>query len=372
MSAIGIIFSNIHDHTVPELTRGRTMASIPFGGRYRLIDFILSTMVNAGLETIGVITKTNYQSLMNHIGRGKDWDLDRKTGGLMVLPPFGHVDNNALYTNRLEALKGVLGILRKSSEQYVVMADCDILANFDLAAALRQHAQSGADLTVIYKKAFLENESKRMNKILKMDAAGRVQDIAVYQGAQGEVNLSMDIWIVGREYLLGIVEDAIAHGYSSLTKDVLAPSLDTINIQGFEHTGYYCCIDSMESYMEGNMGLLDRSVRKELFDNEDRPIFTKVKDSSPTKYGSEASVKNSMVADGCVIEGTVENSVLFRGVKIGRNTVVRNSVLMQDAVTGDNVSLNYVVTDKRVVIKDGRTLSGYATHPFFINKDSLI
>ena len=117
MSAIGIIFSNIHDHTVPELTRGRTMASIPFGGRYRLIDFILSTMVNAGLETIGVITKTNYQSLMNHIGRGKDWDLDRKTGGLMVLPPFGHADNNALYTNRLEALKGVLGILRKSSEQ---------------------------------------------------------------------------------------------------------------------------------------------------------------------------------------------------------------------------------------------------------------
>lgn len=353
MSAIGIIFSNIHDHYCPGADAWRTMASIPFGGRYRLIDFVLSTMVNAGLETIGVITKTNYQSLMNHIGRGKDWDLDRKTGGLMVLPPFGHADNNALYTNRLEALKGVLGILRKSSEQYVVMADCDILANFDLAAALRQHAQSGADLTVIYKKAFLENESKRMNKILKMDAAGRVQDIAVYQGAQGEVNLSMDIWIVGREYLLGIVEDAIAHGYSSLTKDVLAPNLDTINIQGFEHTGYYCCIDSMESYMEGNMELLDRSVRKELFDNEDRPIFTKVKDSSPTKYGSEASVKNSMVADGCVIEGTVENSVLFRGVKIGRNTVVRNSVLMQDAVTGDNVSLNYVVTDKRVVTRTG-------------------
>ncbi len=372
MSAIGIIFSNIHDHTVPELTRGRTMASIPFGGRYRLIDFVLSTMVNAGLETIGVITKTNYQSLMNHIGRGKDWDLDRKTGGLMVLPPFGHQDNNRLYTNRLEALKGVLGILRKSNEEYVVMADCDIIANFDLASAIQKHIESNADLTVIYKKATLCGDSKRTNKILRLDDSGRVRDIAMYQGAHGEVNLSMDIWIVGRTYLLGILEDAIAHGYSSLTREVLAPNLDTIYVQGYEHTGYYCCVDSMKAYMEGNLKLLDRMVRRELFDTEDRPIFTKVKDSPPTKYGSEASVKNSMVADGCIVEGTVENSVLFRGVKIGRNTIVRNSVLMQDTITGDNVSLNYIVTDKRVVIKDARVLSGHATHPFFINKDSLI
>ena len=372
MSALGIIFSNIHDQIVPELTRGRTMASIPFGGRYRLIDFVLSPMVGAGMETIGVITKTNYQSLMNHVGRGRDWDLDRKSGGLMVLPPFGHTENNALYNNRLEALKGVLGIMRKSHEKYVVMSDCDIIANFDLAAAMKDHEESGADITMVYKKTILNGESRRMNKIMQLDENNRVIDLAVYQGGQGEVNLGMDVLIIDRTKLISIVEDAIAHGYSSMSREIMAPNLDRMYIRGYEHKGYYCFIDSIESYMQGNLDLLDREVRKELFDCEDRPIFTKVKDSPPTKYGANAEVKNSMIADGCTIEGTVENSILFRGVKVGRGAVVRNSVLMQDVMAGENSELNYVVADKRVVVKDGRKLSGYITHPFFINKDSLI
>lgn len=372
MAAVGIIFSNIREFTVPELTRGRTMASIPFGGRYRLIDFVLSNMVNAGIGTIGVITKRNYQSLMSHVGSGRDWDLDRKSGGLVILPPFGFSDSSSLYKNRLEALKGITNELRHSNAKHVVMSDCDIVANFDIAAALRQHEERNADVTIIYKKTTLTRPTLRMNEILKLDEEGRVRDLAVYQGVQGEVNLSMDILIMDRLRLLSLVEDAVAHGYTSLTKEVLVANLDSMRIEGFEHTGHYCCIDSMEAYLESNLKLLDSDVRREFFNMEERPIFTKVKDSPPTKYGKDAKVHNSMIADGCVIEGTVENSVLFRSVKVGRGAVVRNTILMQDAVVGDNASLDYVVADKRVVISDGRTLCGYATHPFFINKNSHV
>lgn len=371
MTALGIVFSNIHDSNVPELTARRTMASIPFGGRYRLIDFPLSNMINSGITKVGVITKSNYQSLMDHVGSGKDWDLARRNGGLIILPPFG-VGADAggeLYTSRLEALKGVTNFLRRSVEEYVVLTDCDIVCKVDYADVIERHVATGADVTLVYARTRAEKVEDKCS-VFDVAEGGRIHGISMVQPDAGEINRSLNIFVMKRSFLQSVIGEAVAHGYKHFTKDVLAPGAGTMKIYGYEFGGYYAPVSSMLGYYRHNLELLGADVRHELFG--DRNIFTKVRASSPTKYGNGAIVKNSLIADGCVVEGEVENSILFRGVKVGRGTAVKNSILMQDTVTGENVTLNCIITDKNVVIRDRRVLSGCDTHPFYIAKGSMI
>lgn len=369
MSALGIVFSNIHDKNVPELTDKRTMASIPFGGRYRLIDFPLSNMINSGITKVGVITKSNYQSLMDHVGSGKDWDLARRNGGLIILPPFGADPGAELYTSRLEALKGISAFLRRSTEEYVVMTDCDIVCKLDYDAVIERHVATHADVTYVYARANAD-EIEDECSVFEVDGEGRIREITQVQPGGGEVCRSLNVTVIKRSVLLSLLGEAVAHGYRKLTRDILAPRAATMRIYGYAFNGYYAPISSMLGYYRHSLELLDRPVRAELFG--ERNIFTKVRASSPTKYGSGAGVKNSLIADGCVVEGEVENSILFRGVKVGRGTAVKNSILMQDTVTGENVTLNCIITDKNVVIRDRRVLSGCETHPFYIAKGSMI
>ena len=297
MSVLGILFSNIHDQNIPQLTQRRTMASVPFGGRYRLIDFGLSNMVNGGIDTVGIITKTIYQSLMQHVGSGRDWDLSRKKRGLIMLPPFGDTDN-PLYTNRLEALKGIDRFLHRSSADYVVMMDCDMVLNLPLREVVRSHIESEADITGVYRYMPYGGKSRRKNTVFQLDEDGRVFDMAVWQEDIGEKAMFLGVWVTSLAFLQGVVADALARGYTSLSREVLAPHLDIIHVHGYEHKGYFSCIDSMESYLRHNLELLDRKVRDQVFAVNERPIFTKVKDSPPTRYGAEAQVKNSFIADG--------------------------------------------------------------------------
>ena len=377
MTAAGLIFSNIHDESIPELTRLRTMASVPFGGRYRLIDFALSNMVNSGISKIGIITHYNYQSLLDHIGTGKDWDLARRSGGIKILPPFitayDAKGSGSLYTTRLEAMLGVMNFITRSTEDVLVLSDCDTICNIDIHDVLRRHEETGADLTMVTKKIDSFGILSSRHSVVTVDENDRLIDIAGYTpDMTGEVEVCTNIMVINRRYLVGVLMDAAAHGYSSFFKDILSRDIGKANYRVYRFDGFYSIISSLSGYFDCSMKMLDNDVRNALFGVKDRPIYTKVRNSAPTAYRNGSAVKNSIIADGCVIEGEVENCVLFRGVRIGRGSKVTNSILMQDTCVGQNVTLNCVVTDKNAVIRDERMLSGHSSMPFFIGKGLMV
>ncbi len=375
MAVAGLIFSNIHDSAIPELTNVRTMASVPFGCRYRLIDFPLSNMVNSGITKIGIVTHNNYQSLLDHIGTGKDWDLARRSGGIKLLPPFitsfeGGA-GSALYTTRLEALMGVVNFISRCKEEHIVLCDCDGICNIDISKVIDEHIANNADITVVTRKLLTaEPDAKQLTEIVA-DADGRVKDVSAYIEGSG-VEVSTNIIVLNRMFLLGALRDATAHGYRHFFKDIVAKRLTSARIFRSLYEDTYIQISSLESYFANSLKLLEPDVRRGLFGDGKMPIYTKLRNSAPTRYADGARVVNSYVADGCVIEGTVENSIIFRGVKVGRGTVVKNCVLLQDTLTGNNVQLNCVITDKNAVICDGRVLSGHTTMPFFVPKGVMV
>ena len=377
MTAAGLIFSNIHNQSIPELTKQRTMASIPYGCRYRLIDFALSNMVNSNISTVGVITHNNYQSLMDHLGTGKDWDLARRSGGIKLLPPFISAHENRLagklYENRLEATVGAANFIRYCSADYMVLSDCDAILNIDFKAVIEDHIRSGAFLTLVGKRVDVKkNPIACPVDILTVDSTGRLTDFEVAIPQKGKPLINTNIMVIKRTDLLSLIDEAIAKGYKSFHNDVMRHGLRRRLFRVYEFDGWYTQITSLESYFAGSMALLTEEAQNSLFRVEDRLIYTKVRNSPPTKYAASAKVTNSLVADGCSIEGTVENCILFRGVRVGKGAVLKNCILMQDTNVGDRADLNCVITDKNVVIKDERRLSGHETMPFFIGKGQMV
>lgn len=373
MKAVGIVLSNIHDKDIPELTTIRSIGSVPFGGRYRLIDFSLSNMVNAGITKVGIITKSNYQSLMDHVGSGKEWDLVRKNGGLYILPPFSDNQDN-LYETRLQALNGIMNFLERCQEEVVVLSDANMVCNIDLEDVLDKHAEAGADITCVYKEMTLSGDEGHKISKIKTDVNGKVVDISTARPVKNvKVKSVINIWAINRPILISMIKDTLSRTRNAdFDLDMIGKNLDKINIVGYKFEGYFAWITSLTKYYHHNMDLLDKEVRDNLFNQKYKAIYTKVKDSAPTSYRANAKVKNSFIADGCVIDGVVENSIIFRGVTVSRGCVVKNCILMQDSVVMDNANLNCVIADKNVVIKNGRQLSGCESLPFFIGKNSIV
>ncbi|MBR4111942.1 MAG: glucose-1-phosphate adenylyltransferase subunit GlgD [Ruminiclostridium sp.] len=371
-NVLGLIFANMHELTVTDLTKNRAMASIPFGARYRLIDFPLSNMVNSGVSNVGVVTKSNYQSLLDHIGSGDEWDLSRKTGGLHFLPPYSNnFTNGGLYRGRLEALAGVIGFITNAHADYVLLTDCDCVANVDYKKIIDYHEEKGADITVVYGRSIFTPEQTKTRTILNVNEQGDVCDVLIRPDMAGEFDASMNIFVMSKEFLLKIINESMSRNLYSFEIDVLQHRLSELKVCGYRFDGYYSQIDSIQAYYQANMDIMNKEVRTELFNLTD-PIYTKVRDDAPAKYGLEASAKNSLIADGCVIEGTVENSVLFRGVKVGKGAVIKNCILMQDAEVGDKCELNYVIADKNVKVGNYRSLCGTVDYPVFVNKNSAV
>ena len=374
MTAVGLIFANIHDNSISELTRMRTTASIPFGGRYRLIDFMLSNMVNSDITKIGIVTRNNYQSLLDHLETGKDWDLARRSGGIKILPPyitsFENSAANKFNTSRLEALMGAVNFISRCDEDYIVMSDCDVICNIDIQKVIDAHIKSGAEITFVTKTMDLTGyTSPEALPVIDIDDSGKVVDFTERKTFDGVTHVYTNIMVMKRTYLLDIIENSISHGYTSFLHDVIAKSLASADYRTYEYEGWYAHIGSMEEYFETSMKLLTSEARDGLFGVKNHPILTKVRNSAPTRYCEGAKVVNSVVADGCVIEGTVENSIIFRGVKVSAGAVVKNSILFPDTYVCPTASLNCVIADKNVVIKDGRNLSGHESRPFYIGKD---
>ncbi len=369
-NVMGLIFANMHDTTITDLTKMRTMGSVPFGARYRLIDFPLSNMVNSGISQVGVITKANYQSLLDHLGSGSEWDLNRKSGGLQLLPPYGHV-GGGLYRGRLEALHGVENYIKHNNAEYVIMTDSDIIVNLDFKPILDFHVDKGADITVVYGRGNYTNEQLRSKTVLSVNDEGQVYDVLIRPNREGEFNTSMNMYLMSKEFLLNIITETASRNLYSFEVDIIQHKANEYKIYGYKYDGYYAQIDSILTYFESNMALMDLELRKTIFPSGS-PIYTKVRDEAPAKYGIDAEVHSSLVADGCIIEGSVENCVLFRGVRIGKGAVVKNSILMQDTVVGDKCELNYIIADKNVNIGSYRSMFGTADYPVFIAKNANV
>ena len=375
-SVVGIIFPNSYDALVPELVSVRLMASIPFASRYRVIDFILSSMTHSGIDNISVVVNKNYHSLMDHLGSGREWDLIRKNGGLRIFPPFAEKEVGGPYVGRASALASLLDFLRDQKEEYVIMSDTNVVVNLDFSAMLQAHIDSGADMTIAYNEQEIPEELLNYptnDKIFyyTFDVEdGRLKKVYINPKTDGVQKLSMNIFVVSRELLIDIVNDAYIQGRSFFMRDVIMPQLGKLNVQAYKYTDYVARISGMKSYFEENMKLLDDYNLDALFSSA--PIYTKIRGDNPTHYKDGAKVQNVMMADGCVIEGEVENSVIFRGVKVGKGATVKNCILMQDTVVEAGANVEYLITDKNVTITAGKEMKGTDTFPVYIEKFKVV
>ena len=370
-SALGVIFPNSYDAMVPELVNVRMMASIPVASRYRLIDFILSSMTHCNINNISVMVNNNYHSLMDHLDSGREWDLVRKNGGLHIFPPFAEKESKP-YVGRVGALAGILDFLRDQREEYVVLADTNVVVNFDFNALIKAHIEKGADVTIAYnEQEFPENLMKSQSNDKGFYYTfniedGRVTRIYVNSREPGVQNFSMNISVIRRELLIELINGAFVLGQEYFERDVLLPRLNKLNVQAYKYDGYVARISDIKSYFDENMKLLDDYNLDALFSGH--TVYTKIRDDNPTRYVEGAKVQNVMAADGCVIEGEVENSVLFRGVKIAKGAKVKNSILMQGTVIEAGASVEYLVADKNVTIRAGKEMKGTDSFPVYIAK----
>jgi glucose-1-phosphate adenylyltransferase len=359
----------MHDEKIIDLTRARAFGGVLFGGRYRLIYFPLSNLVNSGVGEVGIVTKSNYQSLLDHLSSGKEWDLARKNGGLHLLPPFANA-GSGMYRGRLEALAGIRAFVDNSPAEYVIMTDCDIVTTLDYKPALEHHIATKADITCIYAKTHYDPKVNKGVTLFEIDG-DRITNVQVDSPIAKEANMSLDMFILSKAFLKKIVAESISRNLYSFIRDILHAYVNDIKIVAYEHTGYLLKIESMISYYQANMALLDRDNMNALFQKQ-TPIYTKASDYGPTKYNFSAKVKNSLIADGCVIEGTVENSILFRGVKVGKGAVIKDCVLQQNTIVGNNSMLSAIISDKNVVVGENKTLAVGTENPLFLSKNSKI
>lgn len=370
-STIGIIFPNSYDALVPDLVSVRLMASIPFASRYRLIDFTLSSLTNCNINNIFIMVNNNYHSLMDHLDSGREWDLVRKKGGLHIFPPFAEKGAKP-YVGRVEALASILVFLRDQKEKYVLITDSNLAVNFDFNAMIRAHIESGADITAAYNKqelpeSILGSVSNDKGFYYTFDLQEkRITKIFVNSREKGVQNFSMNMYLIDRELLISLIDDAFVHGQSYFERDVLLPQLNKLNVQGYQYDGYVARICDMKSYFDENMKLLDDYNLEALFSGA--PIYTKIHDDNPTRYIEGSKAQNVMVADGCIIEGEIENCILFRGVRVGKGAKVKNCILMQSTVIEPGAELEYLITDKNVTITAGKQLKGTDTYPVYIEK----
>ena len=373
--AIGIIFPNSYDGLVPELVTERLMASIPFAGRYRLCDFMISSMVQSGIDDISLMVRKNYRSLMDHLGSGREWDLARKKGGLNIVPPYSQKSVGA-YFGRIEALKGLLGYLRKHNEEYVIITDSNVVVNFNFRDLIKKHVDSGADITAVYRRmpipASLNRPSEENGELYYSFEIENdfVKKVYINPSDSGDVNFNLNMYILGREKLIELVEDAYVHGATYFARDIIIPQLDRLSVQAYHYDGYLAHIHDMKSYFDENMRLLEDENLNALFSGN--RIYTKIRDDNPTRYLDGAFANNVLVADGCIIEGHIENSILFRGVKVKKGAVVKNCILMQDTVVEENADIEYVITDKNVRITKDNRLVGNDSYQVFVSKGCIV
>lgn len=369
MNVMGIIFSNVAD--MGALTDKRSKGSVPFGGRYRQIDFHLSNMVCAGIRHIGITSRHNYQSLLNHIGSGEEWGLEPGEGALEFLTPYSMSTTDS-YRGKLEALYTAMDFLEFSREEYVVTADAAILCNMDMSKIIDAHIASGKDITVVA-KAGLADGKRQLDLAILKDGKGGIADIAVNYTAPADYLASMDIFVISRELLMTKVRELIAHNQFHLDRDLVLGEWQKgkISVNVFEYDGIAMFNEDEEDYLANSLSLIDKDVRHHMF-GACHPVYTRVRDCVPSYYGENCQINDCTVADGCVLEGTATESILFRQVNLKEGASVEKCVIMNDAVIGENAQLKYVILDKDVTVRPGTMLIGTPQAPIIIRRGETV
>ncbi len=370
MKTMGIIFAN--DGYISALTEKRTMASLPFGGRYRQVDFALSNLAAAGIRHVGIITRHSYQSLINHIGSGEEWGLDLEEGGLEFLTPYAmsKTDN---YRGKLESLHSAMDFLTHGDEdEYVIMIDSAVLSNIDLDDVLNCHIASGKDITIVTKSG-IANGSKVLDLSLKLDNKNEIQDIAVDYAAPADYAASMDIFVLSKKWLIHQVREHIARNLYHMDRDLVLGlwQKGQVSINVYPFKGEVMYNESVDEYYRNTLSLTNKNIRHDLF-HYNHPVFTKVRDRVPCYYGENCEIDDCIVADGCMLEGKAKNSVLFRQVTLGENAQIEDCIIMNDAVIGPGATLKHVILDKNVTVKAGTELIGSPSNPVIVKRGETV
>ena len=371
---MGIVYTEKDNLNLRELTMNRAVAALPVAGRYRMIDFTLSNLVNSNVRNVGVIAQKNYHSLMDHLGSGKEWDLHTRNNGLFILPPFLTRENGGEYTGLIEALRANFDYLRRSRQQYVIVTNSNYVCNASFEPMIQQHIKSEADITMMYVKldpttTEFSSSSANNHSYLKVAEDGIVEEIEVNPNAANYDNFFADAFIIKRTLLIHLVDQASARGAKDFESDILRPYIlsKALKVMAYEFKGYFRRIETIKGFFKFNKDLLKKEVRKELFSTN--PVYTKTRDDAPAIYRATAEVKNSLVADGCVIEGSVENCVLFRGVHVGRGAKLKDCIIMQDSYIEEDVEMENVILDKAVTVRAHGRLIGQVQYPIVIGKN---
>lgn len=371
-SMMGVILTGGKKNGLKELADMRSSAAIPVGGKYRAIDFPLSSMVNSGIINVGVLTQYSFRSLMDHLGSGKEWDLDRRNKGLFVFPPYLSSDEYGWYKGSADAMYNNLTFLQKSMEEYVVVAQGNCVYKIDFRDVLDYHVEKGADITVVYRDMsdFPKEELPHLGS-LKLNSAERIVDFEEKPNNPKWESGSMGIYILKRKLLIELLEDCIAHANYDFVKDVLVKKVNDLNMYGFKFDGYWRNFATIQGYYRCNMEMLNPELAHKLL-VQNGHIYTKVKDEPPAKFDEHANVKNSIVADGCIIEGTIENCVIFRDVIVNKGAYIKNSIIMQGTVIEEDAKLEYLVVDKNVKISRGVDIKGAEKLPMVVAKNAVL
>lgn len=363
---MGIINLNENEENIITLTRNRPLASIPIGGRYRIIDFVMSNMINAGINNIGVFTQSRSRSILDHLGTGKPWDLDRKRNGLFIF----NIGISDYTVPDIELFKHNIDYLYLSEQENVILSPSNMICNIDYTKAVKYHEETGSDVTVIYKKINDGTKNFISCDVLNMNKSGRILSVGKNIGVEDNNNISMEMFIMKKQLFINIIYECIKTGYYIYVKDAIYKNVDRLKVTGYEFTGLLECVNSIQSYYKLNMDMLDSDVTKELFFNNGL-IYTKAKDEPATKYCENCHVSNSMIANGCLIHGTVENSVIARRVVIEEGAEVKNSIILQNCVIKSNSKLTNIIIDKNVTINEGKILQGDSEIPLVIEKNLI-
>lgn len=366
----GVIFAYRPGPALGELTSHRNTCSLPFGGRYRMIDFPLSNMVNAGITDVGLIVHANYQSLLDHVGSGKDWDLSRKRGGLRILPPFSTAERaQGEYRGTMDALIGVSSYLQNVRQEYVVLARGDVALNLDLADVFRHHLARGSDVTVVCTDRHSGDSTQC--QFLRLDGGGRVTDIAVNPAYTPDHPESLELYILSRELLLRLVEECAAHNVWSFSSGALLPRLGELKVDSYLFDGQVMRFHSVRDYFRRSMELLSPDVLTDLL-SPVRPIRTKDISDPSTYYGPASKSTKNLISDGCLIEGEVDHSILFRGAVVEKGAKVSHCILLPDTRIGRDAELSCVITDVHAAVSAGRRLTGQETYPIAITRNTVV
>lgn len=373
-NVLGMIIAFDTDNDLREITEHRTVAAVPFGGRYRIIDFALSNMVNSGIFRVGILMKDKYQSLIDHIGTGKDWDLSRKNGGVTMLPPYSYSKKasplvTGEYRGKIDALAGAIDFLQKNRADYVVLSDSDVVANVPIEEVVAQHKEAGNDITMVVSKKVKESP---FATYCEVNRRREIVDIRVGDNNDNKCkHEALGIYIMSRQYLIHLIADCVTHNNINFERELLTRALTDSKIGGYLFNQYSMKIEDAKDYFRANMDMLDKATRGEVF-LRTRPIYTRICDESPAYYGDRANVEDSLIADGCHIEGKVVNSVLFRDVLVEKDAEIRDSIVMENGRILAGASLAHIVTDRGVTIREGRTMMGHENYPVVIAKSAVV